>query len=255
MPTRGSVRMRSSVSGRGRRSEAGASRFQASAWAPYAQVRPEGALEAWEAWEVERDWLRRRDEVACRWVLERARAEGTRPVLRVTSHAHHYRDADNPFSGVALVGAVVTHSSGHADGPTLVPWANARSAADGMLGARKSSILLHEGPSLPLIGWAMHLGALNLRTLCPEPDTRSPEQVQLIEAAVDQLYGGRTSASGKRAAKLLPELAESGLSWALVVGSLLAIEPQRLDLEALEKAMPPAWRDEVNARRDRSLRQ
>lgn len=222
--------------------------FRAVAWAPYLDDRVE---EADHPRDAELDWLRRRDDLACHWVLDRAAAEGARPVLRVVAHADHYRDPDNPFSPVARAGTVVTQSSGHADGPTLVPWANARSAADGMVGARGSSILLHEGPSLPLRGWAMQLGALNLRTLCPEPDTRSPEQVRSIENLATLLYGGRTT-PGRKAAAALPALVESGLSWAVVVGSLLAIAPRRFDLESLEQVLRPVWYDATHDRRQPS---
>ena len=206
-------------------------RFEAVAWAPYTTE--------------DLDWMQRRDGAAVAWVQERCRAEGRPGVLRVASHARdyaqHYNDA--AMRAFARASTIVTNrgaATGH--GPTFVPWAYARELAGGMRCASGSSLVATEHPQLPLEGWAMALGAVNLRTGEVTEDTRTPEQQELIEQVVSTAYNGWTSAPGDSAARrVLPELAESGLSWATFFGSVLAIEPHRADPKELMKVSPAAW--------------
>jgi hypothetical protein len=108
---------------------------------------------------------------------------------------------------------------------------------------------------MPLGGWAMAVGATDLSTGQVTPDTRTPEQVDMLEAFVDQLYNGWShSQVGKPAARYylpryyLPRLADSGLTYSEFVGSVIALDPAHLDsntdIEAMRKLLPPAWEAE-----------
>jgi hypothetical protein len=116
--------------------------------------------------------------------------------------------------------------------------------------ADRSCIAVTEHPAFPLIGWAMHLGALDLRTKRPTPDTRTAEQVDMLEGLVESLYNSWWTAPGRQAVKhYLPAVAESGMTWAVLVGSILAADPRHCDTEAIEKFAPQKWRDEMAWRR------
>jgi hypothetical protein len=117
------------------------------------------------------------------------------------------------------------------------------------------SIAVTEHPAFPLRGWAMTLGALDLRTKRPTPDERTPEEIEIFESMVDQLYGGWSHPSGKSAAKYyLPQLAEAGMSHAIFSGALLAVAPERCDREMIKKSSPPTWVTEISARTRRNTR-
>jgi hypothetical protein len=118
-----------------------------------------------------------------------------------------------------------------------------------------SGIGVTEHPAFPLKGWAMALGAVDLRTDRPTPDERNAEQLEIFESMVDQLYGGWSHPSGKRAAKsYLPKLADAGMSHAIFLGALLAVAPERCDREAIKKNSPPKWIEELTSRTMRNIR-
>lgn len=78
----------------------------------------------------------------------------------------------------------------------------------------------------------------------------------MIEAFTDQLYNGWAHKQvGRRAsAHYLPKLAESGMSYDVFVGSLLALDPAHLDsnrdIEEMYKALPAAWAEQRSALRN-----
>ena len=101
----------------------------------------------------------------------------------------------------------------------------------------------------------MTLGALDLRTKRTTPDQRTPEQLEIFDSMVDQLYGGWSHPSGKSAAKYyLPQLAEAGMSHAIFSGALLAVAPDRCDREMIKRNSPPRWAEEIAARTRRNTR-
>lgn len=227
--------------------------FQAVAWAPHIDY--QGVEAGTVKRETEVDWVRRCDDLAAAWVEHRAEVEGAQLVLRVPSDAHQYRDDHHPLATFAKKATIVTNRGGsrNARGATLVPHGYAKEIAGGMVCAAGSSILVTEHPMFPLHGWAMALGAHNLRTMRPTPDVRTHEQRELLAALLGQLYGGWGHVSGKRAAKhYLPLLADAGMSWSTFVGSVLAADPGRCDTDAIAKHAPPRWRDEM-ATRDRRI--
>lgn len=227
--------------------------FQAVAWTPHADYAGVDSGEADR--EAEIGWLRRRDQLAVAWVLQRAKADNTTLVLRVPSHAHHYKQGQGAVAQFARGAEVVTNRGGSGRGATLVPNCYAKEIAGGMDCADGSSIAVTEHPAFPLKGWAMALGALDLRTKRPTPDERTPEQLEIFESMVDQLYGGWSHPSGKSAAKYyLPQLAEAGMSHAIFSGALLAVAPERCDKEMIEKNLPPKWIAELTSRITRNTR-
>lgn len=229
-------------------------KFVATAWAPYADL--ELLTGDGDVRDAELDWVRRRDALSAAWVLHRAQLDHTSAVLRVHSHAHQYRHDHSSFSGYAAQATIVTNRSrNECRGATLAPWCDANTAAGTMQCADGSSVLLHEHPTFPLMGWAMALGAVNLRTLRPTPDTRSDEQREQIEDLIFSTYNGWRAEPGRNAARYaLPRLERSGMTWAIFVGSVLAIDPRACDLLEIEKVAPRAWRQEIRDRSDRITR-
>jgi hypothetical protein len=230
-------------------------KFRAVAWTPHADYAGVhgGSVDR----EGEIDWLRRRDELAVAWVLHRAQTDQTSLVLRVPSHAHHYKDGPGAIARFARSAQIVTNRGGASgsSGATLVPNGYAKEIAGGMDCADGSSIAVTEHPAFPLKGWAMVLGALDLRTKRPTPDERTPEQLEIFESMVDQLYGGWSHPAGKSAAKhYLPQLANAGMSHAIFSGALLAVAPERCDREMIKRNSPPKWSEEVTARIKRNGR-
>jgi len=124
----------------------------------------------------ERDWLERRDKLASAWVFARSNADGRGLVLRVPSHADDYRRGR--FSALACRAEVITNRGRHVSGggATLVPDGYPREIAGCMDCADGTGIVVTEHPAWPLEGWAMALGALNLRTLKATVDRRTDEQ-------------------------------------------------------------------------------
>lgn len=62
---------------------------------------------AWAPWQDgDRDWLIERDELAARWLSDRARVEQAGIVVQGTSHAHDYRENDGPLGRLARAGKV-----------------------------------------------------------------------------------------------------------------------------------------------------
>lgn len=227
--------------------------FRAVAWAPHVDYAGVDHGEANR--ETEIDWLRQRDQFAVAWILQRAKLEGTTRVLRVPSHAHHYKQGQGAVAQFARNAQVVTNRGGSASGATLVPNGYAKEIAGGMDCADGSSLTVTEHPAFPLKGWAMALGAFDLRLNRPTPDERTAEQLEIFESMVDQLYGGWSHPSGRRAAKYyLPRLADAGMSHAVFSGALLAVAPERCDREAIKKHSPPAWIEELTSRTLRNTR-
>lgn len=229
--------------------------FQAVAWAPHADYASVDDGSADRDGEI--DWLRRRDQLTVAWVLHRAKIEHTSLVLRVPSHAHQYKDGQGTIAQFAREAHIITNRGGArgARGATLVPNGYAQEIAGGMDCAHGSSVAVTEHPAFPLRGWAMTLGALDLRTKRPTIDERTPEQLELFESMVDRLYGGWSHPSGKSAARYyLPRLAEAGMTHAIFSGALLAVAPERCDRELINKNSPPTWIAEITARTKRNGR-
>lgn len=210
---------------------------------------------AWAPWRRDRDWLLRRDEQACAWVLKRAKEEGGKVVVQGASHADHYREGDGPIAKVARLGKVATFRSPVGPGATIVPDTNIRLLATGVGSADGHSVVATESPTFPLRGWAMATGALNLETGDHTQDVRTDSQVEMIKAFADQLYNGWSHKQvGRRAsAYYLPKLAESGMEYDIFVGSLLALDPGHLDsnrdIEEMYKVLPATWAEQRAALR------
>jgi hypothetical protein len=197
----------------------------------------------------ERGWLIGREATAVAWLSQQAASEGSRLVVQGMSHAQHYRDGDGPLAALARRGDVSTYKSPVGPGATFVHNADIRLLATAMSTARGFSLVAPETKTLPLHGWAMATSAVDEVT----KDERSTEQIEMLEGLVDQLYNGWSHREvGRRAsAYYMPRLADSGMSYAVFVGSLIALDPRHLDstadIEAMNKALPPAWASEREA--------
>jgi hypothetical protein len=205
------------------------------------------AVVAWGPCTSDRDWMMAREARAVAWVLNRCRLEGRGGVLRVPGHASHYTSGGNEavrrFADAATI--VTDRGSARGLGPTYVPWAYAPQIADAMILATGSSLVVTEHPAMPLLGWAMQLRAVDLSTGVVTVDTRSDQQRALIGQAVDLAHNGWRSSPGDRVAgSLLPELAGSGLTWAVFLGSALALDPRRVQVDDMLRVAPAVWKAE-----------
>lgn len=211
---------------------------------------------AWAGWRRDRDWLEQRDRTAATWILEQAKGVGSRVIIQGTSHAHTYLQGDGPIARLARAGKVATYRSPVASGPTFAPDVDVRLLATAMHTASGHNLVATENPTFPLRGWAMATGALNLETGKITEDLRTAEQNDVLESFVDQLYNGWAHKHvGRRAsAYYLPKLAESGMTYNVFVGSLLALDPGHLDsnrdIEEMYRALPAAWTEQRAALRN-----
>lgn len=215
-------------------------RFEAVAWVP------------WSA--VDLDWPRQREPIAGQWILQRCLVEGRPGVLRVPAYADDWKRGHGPVSDFARRAAIVTNRSGAGSGPTLVPVAyDPRLVAGGMHCAQGSSLIVVENPFLPLAGWAMQLGAVDLSTGTVTRDVRTFQQVEQLAQMVDQGYNGWRSEPGLGSARHhMPRLAEMGMSWWVFFGSVLGMNPHRADLAELTRLAPREWRTQMEEHRRRA---
>lgn len=203
---------------------------------------------AWAPWQDgDRDWLIERDELAARWLFDRAQVEQARIVVQGTSHAHDYRENDGPLGRLARAGKVATYRSPVGSGATYVHHASIRLLATAMRTANGHSIAATELPTFPIAGWAMAVGAIDLSSGDVTEDVRSSQEMEMLESFASQLYNGWSHKQvGRRAsAHYLPLLAKSGMSYSVFVGSLIALDPAHLDsntdIDAMHKSLPAEW--------------
>ncbi len=205
--------------------------FSAAAWAPFAA---DDAL-----------WLHRREAAAMRWLVQHA--SGDRLVLCVPSHPRHYLAQRGIRGHFARAASIITLGSGSAHGATFAADATAQLLASAMHAAEEHPIAVTE-TDFPLGGWAMEVHALDLRTDEVTKDTRTWEQRATLSRLVDVLYKGW---SGELAQQMVPgyleELADSGMTWSVWAGSMVALSPEHADLQEAERYLPDAWRTEMSA--------
>lgn len=208
---------------------------------------PSPRATAWVPWRRDREWLVRRDGLAGSWLLGKAKVEGSKVVIQGASHAHHYREGDGAIAKLARLGEVATFRSPAGPGTTFVPSPDIRLLATAVLTARGHSMVATESPTFPLLGWAMATRAVNLETGEAIEDVRTEEQIQMLESFVDQLYNGWAHKQVGRPASAyyLPKLADSGMTYDVFVGSLIALDAAHLDsnrdIDEMHKALPPTW--------------
>ena len=90
---------------------------------------------------------------------------------------------------------------------------------------------------------------LNLRTLKPTPDTRTDDQRRQLAHLLDTVYNGWTREPAKwTAGPAMASLADSGMTWATFVGSVLATHPHSCDIQKMAKVAPEVWRHEIAER-------
>jgi hypothetical protein len=208
---------------------------------------PKPPAAAWVPWTNDQEWIRRRDEIAVDWLRYRARIERSEPVLQVPSGANRYRTGSGPVAELAGTGRVATYKSSLGPGPRLVMLAGIRLLATAVDAADGHGVVATEGLIFPLDGWAMATGAINLATMEVTPDERTAEQIKLLEDLHYHLYNGWAHKEvGRQATKrILPQLADSGMTYSVFVGSIIAINPRHLDnnedIKDMHKALPPEW--------------
>lgn len=120
-----------------------------------------------------------------------------------------------------------------------------RELASAMSGAADSSLCATEHPVFPLRGWAMVLGAIDLTTREPTPSTITEEQMRTLEHMAATGYNSWSSAPGSYTAPpSMARLADSGLSYDVFVGALMALAPNHADPKDLIRYLPARWRAE-----------
>jgi hypothetical protein len=208
-------------------------RFSAAAWAPFAAD--------------DAHWLRHRDAAAMRWLVKRA--AGDRLVLYADSHPNHYLDQPDFRGQFARAASIVTPRSGSGHGATFAPDVTAKMLGSAMLAADGHAIAATEA-SFPLEGWAMEVHALDLRTGEVTTDTRARGQRATLVRLLDVLSNGWSGElAQQRVPAYLEELADSGMTWAVWAGSMVALSPEHADLAEVERYLPDAWRAEIAGRK------
>jgi hypothetical protein len=207
---------------------------------------------AWAPWaEATRDWLSDRDKLAVKWLSDRAESDQSPIVLQVPSHAADHRRGGGPIADLARMGAIATYKSRVGHGATFVDKPDIQLMATAMSTAAGHALAATELPTCPLIGWAMATGAVNLATGEVIADARTTDQIDMLEHFISQLYNGWAHKQvGRRAsAHYLPKLVESGMTYVVFLGSMLASAPQYLDsrgdIAEMKRALPPTWRTEA----------
>ena len=205
-------------------------KFRAVAWAPYV-ASPEN--------------LRRTDR-AVAWTERQCRETGLPGYLRVPSHASSYTHGENLLAAFARAHLVVTNRGRQGgNGVYLVPMAYPRELASAMHRADGYSLCATEHPAYPLLGWAMVLGAVDVTTGVRTPSTISAKQMDTLRHLAASGYNSYASPPGNRAApSSMARLAESGLSYAIFIGALMALAPDHADPKMLIRHLPPRWREE-----------
>lgn len=162
-------------------------------------------------------------ELAAEWILREAAQQGARPVL-VTPTQSQWDCGVKIITRFAQQYAALTpRSKGFAKGPTLayVPDYEGMELAANV--ARSSSLAVVETVSYPLLGWAMEVGALNLLTNEPTPDTRTDSQRKLLDRI--HFYGnnGWTTGFGKnQTTRILQDTNAEGMACDVILGSMVA---------------------------------
>ena len=205
-------------------------KFSAAAWAPFVVD--------------DAQWLNRRDAAAMRWLVQHA--PGDRLVLCVPSHPRHYLAQRGIRGHFARAASIITLGSGSARGATFAADVTAQLLASAMHAAEEHPIAVTE-TVFPLGGWAMEVHALDLRTGEVTKDTRTWDQRATLARLVDVLYKGWCGElATQRVPGYLEELADSGMTWSVWAGSMVALTPERADLQEAEQYLPDAWRTEMS---------
>lgn len=212
---------------------------------------PQPSAAAWVPWlDGERQWLGKRDVAAAAWLTRQAQAERSGIVVQGVHTLTATERTQGRWVCWPRRGKVATYRSPAGPGATFVHNANIRLLATAMGTAGGHSLVATKLPTFPLDGWAMATRAMNLATGTATEETRTGEQSQMIDGLVDQLYNGWSHEPvGRRAtAYYLPRLVQSGMTYAVFVGSLVALSPRHLDsqsdIDAIKRALPPAWEAE-----------
>jgi hypothetical protein len=178
-----------------------------------------------------------------RWLVKHA--AGDRLVLYVGSDPDDYLDQPDFRGQFARAASIVTPRSGSGHGATFAPDVTAKMLGSAMFAADGHAIAATEA-SFPLKGWAMAVHALDLRSGEVTMDTRTWEQRATLARLGDVLTNGW---SGELAKQMVPgyleQLADSGMTWAVWAGSMVALSPEHADLAEAEQYLPDAWRAEI----------
>ena len=203
--------------------------FTAAAWAPIVTD--------------DAQWLRHRDAAALRWLVQHA--AGDRLVLCVGSHARHYLSQPGLNGQFARTASTVSAESGSAIGSAFAPDVTSELLGRAMHVADRHAIAVTE-TTFSLEGWAMELRAIDVRTGGSTVDTRTDLQRQLLARLVRVLHDGWLGQLARRMVRTyLEQLAESGMSWAVWAGSVVALSPENADLDQAEQYLPRAWKTEI----------
>lgn len=128
--------------------------------------------------------------------------------------------------------------------PVLVGYPDVKLLALAISRARRSAICVLEGPTMPLSGWAMECGALNLTTGVVTEDLRTPEQRKELENLAFQGNNGwGSSYDDIRVPKMLRLLIEEGATLTVILGTMMARGASEDGIKHLTghfAALPPA---------------
>jgi hypothetical protein len=181
---------------------------------------------AWVPFRPEIGWQDRAHTATVAWIEAECAARGVQGLLLVYSHANHYHDS-GPLGAFAKRHSVTTHRSSHrpnlprssvvlVDRPdeTLMQTA---------IGMGRSALCAIELPTFSLLGWAIETGAKDLLTGWVTPDTRTDEQMKLLEyIKIAGNNGWHDSYAEIVVPPMLAELQDAGLELDLVWGVMMA---------------------------------
>lgn len=125
--------------------------------------------------------------------------------------------------------------------PTIAMLCTAMELASG------SHLVITEHPAVPLREWAAIVGAQDLVTGEIAPDRRTAEQLAHLEHLIQSGYNGWNAPPGDSSLRyLMPQLAESGMTWPTFLASLLASDRRRrVHPDRLLKVAPAIWRTQA----------
>jgi hypothetical protein len=171
--------------------------------------------------------LRPADSVglAIRWINQQARLLGARALI-VAPH-RSLLTGDSAIGRIAKAVESVTprsHSGVYGPRSVLVHSPGAKEMHLAMTYAEGGAIAALEWPSDKLIGWAIEVGALNLRTGAVTEDTRTDEQREWLEHLLFVGNNGWGDTYGKRDARsILGSMKQAGcLDRDLILGHMMA---------------------------------
>lgn len=200
--------------------------------------KPSTAKTAWVPFRHEIGWTETATAAAVAWTEAECSARGVRGLLLVNAYANDYDRG--PLGSFAERHSITTQRSYHHpraphSGVVLV-YAPLLPLMELAIGAVRSALCAVEWPNVPLIGWAMETSATDLLTGEVTADTRTEDQLNLLDHLKFIGNNGWHDNYAKRdAPKILAKLLNTGIDPAIIWGAMLARGASATSIEQLQR--------------------